>query len=130
MPGPYKKIDIYGEKPLARTIAGGRAIVDAVQRNDIVWQTGSQQRSGENFHKGAELVKNGRIGKVDYVEVGLPDGGHYIGNPPVQPVPDGLDWDMWLGPAQKVPFRGVVHMDWRSIMDYSGSSLRTGQVII
>ena len=118
-----KKIDIYGEKPLARTIAGGRAIVDAVHRNDIVWQTGSQQRSEENFHKGAELVKNGRIGKVEYVEVGLPDGGHYIGNPPIQPVPDGLDWDMWLGPAQKVPFRGVVHMDWRSIMDYSGGQL-------
>jgi len=118
-----KKIDVYGEKPLARTIAGSRAIVDAAQKNNIVWQMGSCQRSQENFHKGAELVKNGRIGKVDYVEVGLPDGGHYVGNPPVQPLPEGLDWDMWLGPAQKVPFRGVLHFHWRWIMDYSGGQL-------
>lgn len=118
-----KKIDVYGEKPLARTIAGGRAIVDAATNNNIIWQMGSWQRSQENFHKGAELVFNGRIGKVDYVEVGLPDGGHYIGNPPVQAVPEGLDWDMWLGPAQKVPFRGVLHFHWRWIMDYSGGQL-------
>ena len=118
-----KKIDVYGEKPLARTIAGGRAIVDAVQHNNIVWQMGSQQRSWEHFLKGAELVKNGRIGKVEYVEVGLPDGWHYYGNPPVQPVPEGLDWDTWLGPAPRVPYRGEVHGSWRWIMDYSGGQL-------
>ena len=88
----HKKIDIYGEKPLARTIAGSRAIVDAAQKNGIVWQMGSWQRSVENFHRGAELAINGRIGKIDYVEVGLPDGGSYIGNPPVQAVPEGFDW--------------------------------------
>jgi predicted dehydrogenase len=118
-----KKIDVYGEKPLDRTIAGSRAIVNAAQRNNIVWQMGSWQRSIEHFRKGAELVKNGRIGKVDFVEVGLPDGGNYAGNPPVRPVPEGLDWNMWLGPAQKVPFRGIVHWDWRWIMDYSGGQL-------
>jgi len=115
-----KKIDIYGEKPLARSIVEGRAIVNA---NKIVWQTGSQQRSAANFHHAAELVRNGRIGKVDYVEVGLPDGGHYIGNPSEQQVPDGVDWDMWLGPAPEVPFRGVMHGNWRWIMDYSGGQL-------
>ncbi len=118
-----KKIDIYGEKPLARSIAEGRAIVNAAQRNNIVWQMGSWQRSVPHFHKAAELVRNGRIGKVDEVEVGLPDGGHYIGNPPVKPVPEGVDWDMWLGPAPKVPFRGVLHFHWRWIMDYSGGQL-------
>jgi len=118
-----KKIDIYGEKPLARSIAEGRAIVDAVQRNNVIWQTGSWQRSVEHFHRAAELVINGRVGKVSYVEVGLPDGGIYIGNPPVQPVPDGVDWEMWLGPAPKVPFRGVLHWHWRWIMDYSGGQL-------
>jgi len=118
-----KKIDIYGEKPLARSITEGRAIVDAVQRNNVIWQTGSWQRSVDHFHRAAELVINGRIGKVDYVEVGLPDGGIYIGNPPVQPVPDGIDWDMWLGPAPKVPFRGVLHWHWRWIMDYSGGQM-------
>jgi len=118
-----KKIDIYGEKPLARTIAAGRAIVDAVEKNDIIWQMGSWQRSEANFHKGAELVYNGAIGKVDHAEVGLPDGGQYIGNPPPMPVPEGVDWNMWLGPAQKVPYRGVLHWNWRWIMDYSGGQL-------
>jgi predicted dehydrogenase len=118
-----KKIDIYGEKPLARYLAESRAIVEAVHRNNIIWQTGSQQRSEANFHHACELVINGRIGKVDYVEVGLPDGGHYIGNPPQRPVPEGADWDMWLGPAPLVPFRGVLHWNWRWIMDYSGGQL-------
>jgi predicted dehydrogenase len=118
-----KKMDIYGEKPLARSLAEGKAIVNAVKRNHIIWQTGSQQRSEANFHHACELVRNGRIGKVDYVEVGLPDGGSFIGNPPAMQVPEGLDWDMWLGPAPKVPFRGVLHFHWRWIQDYSGGQL-------
>ena len=118
-----KKIDVYGEKPLARSIVESRAIVDAAHKNNIVWQMGSWQRSVAHFHQAAELVRNGRIGKVNFVEVGLPDGGHYIGNPPVQAVPEGADWDMWLGPAPEVPFRGVMHWNWRWIMDYSGGQL-------
>ncbi len=118
-----KKIDVYGEKPLARSIVESRAIVDAAQKNNIVWQMGSWQRSVEHFHQAAELVRNGRIGKVNFVEVGLPDGGHYIGNPPALEVPEGVDWDMWLGPAPKVPFRGVMHGNWRWIEDYSGGQL-------
>ena len=66
--------DIYGEKPLAKTIAEQQAIVRAVQKNKIIWQTGSWQRSRANFHKGAEVVRNGLIGKVTHVEVGLPKG--------------------------------------------------------
>lgn len=118
-----KKIDTYGEKPIARYLSDSKAIAKCVKDNGIVWQTGSQQRSGANFHHACELVRNGRIGKVDYVEVGLPDGGHYIGNPPVQPVPAEADWDMWLGPAPEVPFRGVLHWHWRWIKDYSGGQL-------
>lgn len=117
------KVDIYGEKPMARSIVEGRAIVEAVERNNVIWQTGSQQRSESNFHYASELVRNGRIGEVKYVEVGLPDGGNYIGNPMEMPVPDGVDWDMWLGPAPFVPFRGVLHWDWRWILDYSGGQL-------
>jgi predicted dehydrogenase len=114
--------DMYGEKPLARTIREGRAMVEAVTRYGRIWQTGSWQRSVENFHHGCELVRNGRIGKVHLVEVGLPTGGG-SDNRPVQPVPDGVDWDFWLGPAPYVPFRGVMHWDWRWIMDYSGGQL-------
>src|SRR3954468_9822874 len=68
------KKDIYGEKPLARTITEQRAIVKAVRDNHRIWQTGSWQRSQANFHKAAEIVRNGLIGKVTRVEVGLPDG--------------------------------------------------------
>jgi len=114
--------DIFAEKPLARTIREGRAMCDAVHRYGRIWQTGSQQRSDGNFHRACELVRNGRIGKVHKVEVGLPTGGG-TGNNPIQPVPEGLDWDFWLGPAPWVPYRGVSHWNWRWIMDYSGGQL-------
>jgi len=118
-----KKINVYGEKPICRTIKDGKTIVSAVKKNNIIWQTGSWQRSLPNFHHGAELAINGRVGKIKYIEVGLPDGGKGIGTPPVMPVPPELNWEMWLGPALKVPYRGVSHWDWRWILDYSGGQL-------
>ena len=118
-----KKLDVYAEKPLARTIHDSRAIVNAVKRNNVVWQTGSWQRSRPIFHQAAELVINGRIGKISRIEVGLPDGGKGIGTPPPMEVPAELNWEMWLGPAPKVPFRGVCHWNWRWILDYSGGQL-------
>ena len=118
-----KKLDIYAEKPLARTIYDSQAIVNAVKRNEIVWQTGSWQRSKVTFRHAAELVVNGRIGKVTHIEVGLPDGGAGIGTPPIMPVPSELNWEMWLGPAPKVDYRGVCHWNWRWILDYSGGQL-------
>jgi len=118
--------DMYAEKPLARTIHEGRQMVEAVERYKRVWQTGSQQRSTANFHKACELVRNGRIGKVRKVEVGLPTGrsGPAV---EVKPVPAGLDWNFWLGPAPWRPYmefgkRGV-HWDWRWVRDFSGGQL-------
>jgi predicted dehydrogenase len=118
-----KKINVYGEKPICRTIKDGQAIVSAVKKNNIIWQTGSWQRSLTNFRRGAELAINGRVGKIKYIEVGLPDGNRGIGTPPVMQVPAELNWEMWLGPALKVPYRGVSHWDWRWILDYSGGQL-------
>lgn len=121
-----KGIDMYGEKPLARTIGEGRAVCDAVNRYGVIWQTGSWQRSVRNFHQAAELVINGRIGKVSAVEVGLPNGGQ---RPMTQrlAVPGHLDWNLWLGPAPWRPYqdfgRGSCHWDWRWILDYSGGQL-------
>jgi predicted dehydrogenase len=117
------KINVYGEKPICRTIKDGQTICSAVKKNDIIWQTGSWQRSQSNFHRGAELAVNGRVGKVKYIEVGLPDGNNGIGTPPVMEIPPELNWDMWLGPALKVPYRGVSHWDWRWILDYSGGQM-------
>ncbi|MBC8006159.1 MAG: Gfo/Idh/MocA family oxidoreductase [Verrucomicrobia bacterium] len=118
-----KKLDIYGEKPLARTISESQQIVKAVQKNKIIWQTGSWQRSVANFHKGAELVFNGRLGKITHAEVGLPNANKLVGMPSIKEVPAELDWDFWLGSAPKVPYRGVCHWNWRWILDYSGGQL-------
>src|SRR5580658_9108178 len=75
-----RKKDIYGEKPLARTVREQQGIVRAVEKNNIIWQTGSWQRSLPTFHKAAEIVRNGLIGTVTHVEVGLPGGHHDFPN--------------------------------------------------
>ncbi len=118
-----KGLDIYGEKPLARTIVEGRQIVEAAQKHNVIWQTGSWQRSVPHFRRAVHLVRNGVLGKVSHVEVGLPDGHSSIGNPPIQTPPETVNYDMWLGPAPKVPYRGVLHFHWRWMMDYSGGQL-------
>jgi predicted dehydrogenase len=116
-------LDIYGEKPLARSIREARAMANAVHKYERVWQTGSQQRSESKFRFACELVRNGRIGKVHRVEVGLPTG-RPGGDPKEVPVPEGLDWDRWLGPAPYKPFtNGICHFSWRWFMDYSGGQL-------
>jgi len=115
-------LDIHSQKPFSRSIKEGRAMVDAVHRYGRVWQTGSQQRSGYEFLRACELVRNGRIGKILKIEVGLPTGSG-TDVKLVQKVPEGLDWNFWLGPAPKVPYRGVSHWNWRWIMDYSGGQL-------
>lgn len=113
-----QKKDIYGEKPLARTIAEQQHIVRAVEQNNRIWQTGSWQRSVANFHKAAEIVRNGLIGDVTRVEVGLPQGHHDFAGTgkfmtPTPPPPE-LDYDFWIGPSKMEPYiRGRVHMNWR-----------------
>jgi len=125
--------DIYGEKPLARTVAEGRRLVDAVNRYGCVWETGSWQRSTAHFRFGCELVRNNRIGKLQKVEVGIggwftPGGGKpavdRIEPQPVMPVPDGLDYEMWLGPAPWAPYtKNRCHWNFRWILDYSGGQV-------
>lgn len=119
--------DIYGQKPLARTIKEGRAIVEAVERNGVIWQTGSQQRSDSRFRLACELVRNGRLGKIQFAEARLP-GGRGGGIPKPAPVPAELDYDRWLGPAPEQPHRdlgkkGTVHWNWRWMRDFSGGQI-------
>ena len=120
-----KGYDIYAEKPLAYTISEGRAIVDAVKKYNIVWQTGSQQRSDRKFRFACELVRNGYIGEVKLVKVGLPHGNSIRqGSTQPAPVPEGFDYDLWLGPAPKVPYTPTrCHWNFRWILDYSGGQL-------
>ena len=94
--------DIYCEKPLCESIHEARAMVKVVRKNKRVFQTGSMQRSSREFRVACELVRNGRIGRIERIDV-------MVGGPgipcdlPVEAAEPGLDWDMWLGPA---PQRG------------------------
>jgi len=120
--------DIYGEKPLSHSFKEGRAICDAVARYRRVWQTGSWQRSQENFRFACELVRNGRIGKVHTVQVGLPAGHTDFagtkGQEQFGPPPENLDYDFWLGPAPYAPYCPArVHKNWRWHLDYGGGQL-------
>ena len=129
-----RKKDVYGEKPLAHTIAEQQSIVRAVKDNGIIWQMGSWQRSVPMFHKAAEIVRNGLIGTVTHVEVGLPGGNSdfddvgkealaklaasgqtaesmekiVAGTPAwdllVSDPPKDLDYEMWVGPSKMEPY--------------------------
>jgi predicted dehydrogenase len=117
--------DVYCEKPLTLTIAGGRALADAVKRYGRVLQTGSQQRSGSEFRNACELVRNGRIGKLHTIKVGIPGNNRKC--PPTweaKSVPEGFDYDMWLGPAPWEPYTEQrCHYQFRFILDYSGGQM-------
>ena len=120
--------DIYGEKPLSLTISEGRAMANAVKANNRVFQCGSQQRSDVRFRKACEIVRNGGIGKLESVLVGLPGGtpdfGHTRDRQDPEPVPEGFNYEMWLGPAPEAPYApGRCHVNFRWILDYSGGQL-------
>jgi len=120
--------DIFCEKPLSHTLGEGIAMVDAAAKNKIIWQTGSWQRSVASFRWAAELVQNGYLGKVTRVEVGLPSGHADFaktGNSqPDGPPPAGVDYDMWTGPAEMLPFNPCrFHKNWRWNYNTGGGQL-------
>jgi predicted dehydrogenase len=145
--------DIYGEKPLGHTIAEQQAIVRAVQESGVVWQMGSWQRSVPTFHKAAEIVRNGLIGTVTHVEVGLPAGnsnfdyaredaaaklqaaglhaeleqivpGTKAWDLLVSDPPKELDYETWIGPATMEPYiKARVHKNWRWNYNTGGGEL-------
>lgn len=95
-----KKLDIYCEKPLTHNIAEGRLLVNAVKKNNIIFQTGSQQRSefGGNFRTAVEMIWAGRIGQVKTIRIGVGASPKPC-DLPGQALPDNVNWDLWLGPA-------------------------------
>ncbi len=115
--------DVYGEKPLTMTIDEGRRIVKAVRKSGIVFQTGTQQRSSEKFRLACELVRNGRIGRLEEVQVWLP-AGLREGPFSAAAAPSGLNWDFWLGQAPKVNYVPQrCHTYFRYWYDYSGGTM-------
>jgi predicted dehydrogenase len=116
-------LDVYCEKPLTLTIGEGRQLVNVVRRYGRVFQVGSQQRSEGNFRFACELVRSGKIGKLRTVRTGLP-GGPTLGWEPSRPMPSGLDWNLYLGPAPAVPFHHRrFGFDFRWFWDYSGGMM-------
>jgi predicted dehydrogenase len=120
--------DIYGQKPLAQTIHEGRLMSDAVRRYGRIFQTGSQQRSDWNFRRACELVQNGRIGKLHTVYVTLPSGWCMASGDAKRtktvPVPDGFNFDLWLGPAPAAPYSPArCHVNWRCMFDYGAGQV-------
>lgn len=118
---------IYGQKPLALTVREGQAMVKAVRKAGITFQTGAQSRSNDYFRMACEFVRNGRIGKLQRVEVGLNKGYGTFGKTPEQlseapqATPPYLDLDLWLGPSPARPYTPKIHlpMEWRYNLDYS-----------
>src|SRR5208282_1541909 len=121
--------DVYCEKPLTLTLAEGKRIVEVARKYKRVFQTGSQQRSNVfgPFREAAELIRSGRLGKIQTVTVGVGGPSKWCDLPAEETEP-GLDWDLWLGPAPKRPYnsklspRGMhAHFpEWRSYREYAG----------
>ncbi len=123
--------DVYVEKPISTVLEEGKRMVEAARKYNRVVQVGTQQRSGTHFQKAVQLVQDGFIGKVSFVrtwnyENEFPEG---IGNPPDSDPPTGLDWDLWLGPAPKLPFNwnrfgvGDRWSTFRYFWDYAGGMM-------
>lgn len=118
--------DIYAEKPLSLTIPEGQAMVRAVEQAGIVCQIGSQQRSDAGFQRAVQLTRNGLLGKITRIQVGLPGGGGPGIKAPMAPqeIPEGFDYNMWLGPAPEAPYyKERCHYEFRWSFDYSGGQL-------
>jgi predicted dehydrogenase len=120
--------DIFCQKPLTLTVAEGRAMSDAVKKYARVFQTGSQQRSDARFRRACELARNGRIGQLQTVKCGLPGGHPDFGKTgdrkAPETVPEGFNYDFWLGPAPWAPYAPArCHVNFRWNLDYSGGQV-------
>jgi len=117
--------DVYVEKPLSLAVSEGRAMVEAARKHQRVVQVGSQQRSGAHYLKALQLIREGSIGKLHHVSVGFTRNVLPGFKPKDAPVDaSNLDWDLWLGPAPKVPFdpfRCLYNFRW--FWDYSGGQM-------
>ncbi len=122
--------DIYCEKPLTNNLVEAKAVMDAVKASKIICQVGSQQRSDDNFRYACELVRNGHLGKIKQVMVGV-GGPPRPCNLPEEEMEPGLDWERWLGAAPMRPYSSVlsprgVHNhfpSWRNFCEYGGGGM-------
>jgi predicted dehydrogenase len=114
--------DVYVEKPLATSIAEGRAMLEAARRHNRIVQMGAQRRSSPDYERAVEFVRGGKLGKVGLARAwAYLDWINPIGNPPDGPPPAGVDYDLWLGPAPARPFNpNRFHFNFRWFWNYAG----------
>jgi predicted dehydrogenase len=122
-------LDIYAEKPLTLTMAQGQALIQAVHKHDRVCQVGTHQRLMEPNRFAADLIRNGAIGKVHTVLARQYKAPKRYTGLPEEPIPKGLDWDLWTGPAALRPYNQWLHLKmdryqgWAQWWDYSGGDV-------
>jgi predicted dehydrogenase len=119
--------DVYAEKPVSLTIREGRLFVQAARKYNRVFQTGSQQRSMVRNRVGCEFIRSGKLGKIKRV-IAHNYPSPWEGRLPAQPIPEGLDWEFWCGPAEPVPYNQDLYLPranpgWLSFRPYSGGEM-------
>ncbi|GMV91020.1 MAG: dehydrogenase [Candidatus Hydrogenedentota bacterium] len=114
---------VFCEKPTL-TVEEGQVLIDVIKQTGVVYQGGIEDRSVEIYHRMAELVRNGCIGKLNRILVVLPEG-EVFPKEEEAPVPEGFDYDLWLGPAPYTPYTPTKtgQQEWRNVFDYSGGKL-------
>jgi predicted dehydrogenase len=113
--------DVYGEKPLSYCVREGQIMLKNMNKYDRVFQLGTQIHAGDNYHRVAEIIKSGAIGKVHTVRLWKTGFSPGLGNPTPTTPPKTLNWDMWLGPAPYAEyFPERCHFSYRYFLDYSG----------
>ncbi|MFN4260936.1 MAG: Gfo/Idh/MocA family protein [Gemmataceae bacterium] len=115
---------VYVEKPISHNIVEGRRMVEAARKYKRVVQVGTQRRSGPHFRSAAEFVRSGQLGKVPFVRTWIAGNRPSIGHKSDGPVPAGVDYDLWLGPAPQRPFNpNRFHYEWHWNWDYGTGEL-------
>jgi len=115
---------VYVEKPASHNIVEGRAMLEAARKYNRVVQVGIQSRSGRNYEEACDYIRTGALGKVVFAKGWESARQKAIGYPPDGPAPDGVDYDMWLGPAPQRPFNPArFHSNWRWFYDYGTGDL-------
>src|SRR5687768_14652512 len=113
--------DVYGEKPLSYDVREGQRMLKALNRHNRVFQMGTQIHAGENYHRVAEIIRSGALGKIHTVRLWKTGAPPDLGPARIQPPPPSLDWDMWLGPAPYTAYTPQrCHRTYRYFLDYSG----------
>ncbi len=116
--------DLYLQKPISVDVTESLAILAAARKYKRVVQIGTQRRSTPHVAEAREIVRSGKLGKISHVEICCHYASRTAENPPDIPVPPNLDYEMWCGPAPKMPYNALIHPQrWRAYMEYGNGTM-------